>query len=239
MPVLSLGLVMEHDMTMMNLRPTESELYLLQLTGHSAFPFPDASTGTATYRVGRAAQGVLDNQANFNNRRAELTADKMFTTEGRTVHLARAGHQYLQNIDGIDRTLADIPGLIVELRKQLRVQPPPGDATVREVRAGEIRAWFRSLNDNLAVGQHILDEATNGGQELLFAYRSAPHGTVPPVDSRVLAEAENIVAERSNADVARQVRELVEAFDFYQKLRDAVREEISEAIGIEPEPRLV
>jgi hypothetical protein len=227
-------------MSKMTMKPNETELLMLQLTGHASYPFADARVGSALHRYGQAWQGVMDNLLGFRNRVTEINVDRYLSADGRKAKVGQAADQYRQNIHRIDTTyLVDIATkLIPEMREQMRIRPIEGDPVVKAVRASEIRAWFRSM-DNLAVGQAIIDDASNGGQELLEAYIGAPRGSVPPIDPVVIKQAQDTIAQRQNPAVAKELAELVEAVEGYEKLRDFAIEEINEAAGVIPEPRII
>lgn len=222
------------------LRPNENELLMLQLTGYASNPYADASVGSALHRVGKAMEGVMDNRVGFQNRVAEIKVDRFLSADGMKAKIGAAADQYRKNIDGIDSIyLVEIgTKLIPGMREQLRIRPIEGDPVVKAVRASEIRGWFRTL-PNLDVGMAILEDAENGGQELMWAYMDAPRGSVPPIDKSVIQKAQDIIAQKQNPDVARELAELVDAFASYQKLRDAVLDEISEAAGVTPALRVV
>lgn len=228
-------------MSKMHMRPNETELLMLQLTGHASYPYADARVGSALHRYGQAWQGVMDNLLGFRNRVSEINVDRFLSADGRKAKIGQAAEQYRQNIHRIESAvLVDIATkLIPEMREQLRIRPIEGDPVVKAVRASEIRAWFRSLNDNLAVGQAIIDDAGHGGQELLEAYIGAPRGSVPPIDPVVIKQAQDTIAQRQNPALAKELAELVDAVKGYEKLRDTAIEEINETAGVIPEPRII
>lgn len=222
------------------LTPTETELLMIQLTGHQKYPYPNSTAGTALHRVGQAWQVVMDNLLGFRERVAAIKSDRNYSPEGRKAQIGQAMNFYLQNISRFDSgDLADIATkLIPEMREQLRIRPSEGDPVVRAVRASEIRSWFRSL-DNLAVAEAIIDDTSNGGLELLEAYIGAPRGSVPPLDPVVIKQAQDTIAQKQNPALAKELAELEDAFQGYENLRDAVLDELNKTAGITDVPRIL